>query len=538
MKIVHTLSFHTLRFCLLVSFVIQSCDDHRIPTDPSNLPGLPTSVFYALADNNTVYEMDMREPTKMGNPVGITTLEPDEKLIAIDFRPATGQLFALSDRNVFYTVYIDLNRPSRPSVPLNPQSAVKAPAVVPIYGFDFNPVTDQMRVVSNSGENLLLDPRTGLVDPKTGKASGGATPYVGGIAYSNNYSGATNTTLYGIDTKDDKLVRYENADASAVQAVGDLGADIDEVGGFDISPKSYRSQGREYGIASIRRGNAWELDYVDLATGKLHKLGDLPTGKKILGIAFPTPVAYGLTSDHKLLAFNPVTFTFTKGYIHEKPITGLPQGVSLLGLDFSVEVAPKLVALGSNSTTYEINTVTGTATELYKMKNYSLDLTGNPAFGLDFEPYSNKLYVVSSDRKNYYAINLSLQGSTALVPAFTLNGNPQGLDAIAFSSNYQNMANADNTELFGIDSETGTLYKKSQLTSALTKLGVFAGKMDKMNGFDIGGYIESGYGLMTVDGASRFFIVSTGNGASVSVPFPYANVSGFTLGQNLYNMVP
>jgi hypothetical protein len=382
MKTIHTTFLRTSLF-LFVFVVFQSCDDHRIPTEPNSLPGLPTSVFYALADNNTVYEMDMREPTKMGNPVGITTLEPNEKLIAIDFRPATGQLIALSDRNVFYTVYIDLNRPSRPSVPINPQTAIKAPAVGPVYGFDFNPVTDQMRVVSNLGENLLLDPRTGLVDPKTGKASGVATPYVGAIAYNNNYSGATNTTLYGIDTKEDKLVRYENADASAVQPVGDIEFDIDEVGGFDISPKSYRSQGREYGIASIRRGSTWELDYVDLTTGKLHKLGDLPTGKKILGIAFPTPVAYGLTKEHKLLAFNPVTFTFTKEYIHEKAITGLPQGVSILGIDFSVEIAPKLVALASNSTTYEINTVTGAATELYKMKNYGLDLTGDPGFHVE-----------------------------------------------------------------------------------------------------------------------------------------------------------
>lgn len=543
MKTIHTIPFRSLLVFLLVSVVIQSCDDHRVPTQPSpsqpneipELPGSPASTFYALSDNNTIYELDLRNPQRTGNAIRIETTKPDEKILSIDFRPATGQLFALSDDKVFYSVNISPNRISKP-FPVNRKTEVEADLTASTVSFDFNPVTDQIRLVTSKGENVRLDPASGMLDRQSGNPKGVSTPHVGAVAYSNNYSGATSTSLYGIDTAEDRLVQYGNPDAITLQTVGSLGVDIAEVGGFDIIPKSTRTQGREFGVASVRRGESWELDYVNLTTGKLQKLGNLPEGKKIIGIAFPTSVAYAVTKDHKLLAFNPVDFSYSKETIREKPITGIPAGAYILGFDFTVEVFPRLIAIATDNTVYEINTATGAATPFFTLTIVTLDQRKDPEFGVDVEPFYNRLHVVATNW-SYRYVTLDLNKTSGSASPLTLKGNPQGLDAMAFSNSQLGLAKSTDTDIYGIDSETATFYKKNPDSNELIKTGGFVGPINKANGFDIGGYTENGYALLTSDGATRFYSISLINGNSFSAFFPYTNIIGLTLGQNVYNKV-
>ena len=72
------------------------------------------------------------------------------------------------------------------------------------FGFDFNPTVDRIRVVSDTGQNLRLNPDTGAVAAVDTALNPGA-PNVVGSAYSNNVAGATTTTLYAIDSTTDQL---------------------------------------------------------------------------------------------------------------------------------------------------------------------------------------------------------------------------------------------------------------------------------------------------------------------------------------------
>ncbi|RRA99842.1 DUF4394 domain-containing protein [Larkinella rosea] len=529
MKMIHTIPFRTLCVSLLL-IALQACEDHRAPVNPTSFPDLPGSFFYILTENNLIHELNIKNPKNILNTLQIETRVPGEKIVAIDFRPATGQLYALSNDQSMYSVNVGVTRFAR-SYPVNRKTEVEADMKARTVAFDFNPVTDRFRLITSKGENVQLDPETGWLDKDNGNPKGLATPNVAAVAYANNYSGATQSTLYGIDPVDDKLVRYENADAGTVQTVGALGLDIAEVGGFDISPKTRFE--REFGVAAVRFGNSWEFDYVDLTTGKLQKLGNGPENTKIIDIAIPTPVAYAVTKENKLLSLNPAGSVDEEGDIREKTMTGLPQGVSLLGLDFSAEPFPKLYALATNSRIYEINPGTGKATESCRL-NLTLNLTGDPGFGVDFDPYTNLLRVVTTNNFQF-SIHVGTGQVTDLNP-LTFNGQAKGLTGLAFTNSQVELTRPEDAVLYGMDGKS--LYRKDLTTNALTKVVDFMDTFDNVNGFDIGGYQEMGYAVMTYNGAYKLYKIDLTTGEMGGSSLAYKNISGFTLGYNIINKNP
>jgi hypothetical protein len=112
----------------------------------------------------------------------ITGLPAGVVLDGIDFRPATGDLYALGSDKVVYRV--------------NPATAIavaEGPAFEPMpaalvgdrIGFDFNPTVDKIRVTSDADDNLRLDPDPGsLLAKDTSLTPAGVT--VVGSAYTSS----------------------------------------------------------------------------------------------------------------------------------------------------------------------------------------------------------------------------------------------------------------------------------------------------------------------------------------------------------------
>jgi hypothetical protein len=75
------------------------------------------------------------------------------------------------------------------------------PLTGPVFGVDFDPVANELRIVGLiTGPNLrILNGGTGAVIVDTPLSPD--TPHVVGAAYSNNFAGATSTTLYDIDNQ-------------------------------------------------------------------------------------------------------------------------------------------------------------------------------------------------------------------------------------------------------------------------------------------------------------------------------------------------
>jgi Domain of unknown function (DUF4394) len=216
-----------------------------IPTNP---------VGYGVDNANNLSIFDLNAPG-FAVTKAITGLQAGETVLGMDMRPATGQLYALGSSSRIYTI----NMSSGAAVAVG--TAAFTPALSGTsFGFDFNPTVDRIRVVSNTGQNMRLDPNTGLV-AAVDLALNPGTPAVSSAAYTNNFAGATTTTLYVIDAATDKLYIQTPPNNGTLVEVGSLGINIGADNGFDIGGRT----GKAYGLFSI--GSLTKLYTLDLTTG-------------------------------------------------------------------------------------------------------------------------------------------------------------------------------------------------------------------------------------------------------------------------------
>lgn len=511
----------------ILSLSIYSCDDHRVP--PTG-PSLPDRIFYALSDNNQLHEINIRNTSAPLRSFAVTGLEQGDMLKGIDFRPATGQLYAISSMNNLYHINIKTGDQEGKATRIG--TTPIATTLNGHTGFDFNPTVDRIRVVTSSAQNLRLHPETGAIVPGDSPLNGYPNPMIGAVAYTNSRAGVTaapagaGTTLYDIDPSTDMLYIQNPPNPGGLVPVGPLGLNVQEVGGFDISPDVNPSD--VYPIVSVMFGDKWELDFVDLATGKLQKLGDFPAGVNVTGIAIPPlPVAYALTDSGMLKIFNP-----ENGMEYgTKSIPAIP-GVTLQGIDFR-PANGRLYALGDNSKIYGIDLGSGAVTELASLKladNTPVMLSGT-YFGVDFNPVADRLRVVSDNGQNL-RINVT-DGVTTVDQPLKIGaaGPTPFITAVAYTNSYPGTAT---TTLFDIDSQSNTLYIQTPPNNGIQTdpkpLGI---DVNPGIGFDIGSISGKGYAIFTVGPNTSFYTVDLTTGATTH-KFPYSGpVRGLAVGFGL-----
>jgi hypothetical protein len=162
-------------------------------------------------------------------PIG--GLGVNEDVVGIDFRPATGQLYGLVRDSVTTGLrIITINVATGATGSIANLGALFAGTN---FGFDFNPTVDRIRITSDADINLSVNPDNGSATIQASLNPG--DPNVVGSAYTNNFVGATTTSLYAIDSGDDSL-KLQNPPASGtLTPVGSLGVDTTGNVGFDIS---------------------------------------------------------------------------------------------------------------------------------------------------------------------------------------------------------------------------------------------------------------------------------------------------------------
>ena len=273
--------------------------------------------------------------------LSVTGLQSGETLMAIDFRPATGQLYGLGSTSRIYT--INLASGLATAIGANPFT----PAISGgIAGFDFNPTVDRIRLVTGTGQNIRLHPETGAAAAVDSDLNPGS-PNVNAVAYTNSFAGASSTTLFDIDIASQKLFMQDPPNDGKLVEVGPLGITPTDEGGFDISADNY------FALASLTVNGINGLYQVDLNKGNATHLGNFSEG--IIGLAIPTnPVAYSVDGSNNLIIFD---FTKSNAFV-SKPITGLQMSETILGIDMR-PLTGQLYALGSSSRLYTINMATG-----------------------------------------------------------------------------------------------------------------------------------------------------------------------------------
>lgn len=213
-------------------------------------------------------------------------------LVGISFRPLTRQLYGLGV-NGNTTSLFAIDPESGATTPVGSQTLPAGVTIVPanVFGFDFQPVADRLRVVDNlpsdSGPNLnnfRLNPNNGaFVAADTDLDFGGLPGNEGEgplatIAYDRNLLGATATTLFGIVAGGDRLVRLGGVDGTPspnggkLTSIGPLGVDVSTNAGLDIDPATGEA------FAILQSAGQSGLYGIDLSTGAATPIGKLAGG--------------------------------------------------------------------------------------------------------------------------------------------------------------------------------------------------------------------------------------------------------------------
>lgn len=480
-------------------FTISSCKKG----DPIiNLPLLgPNQEFYALADNNLL-KFNAGNIKTAASQVAVTGLiASTEKLLSIDFRPATGELYAVSNASIIYV--IDATSGKARAI----TSTTFTPSLAgDVVSLDFNPVVDRIRIVTNTGQNLRLNPETGLVVATDGAIN---NSNINGIAYNNNYAGAETTTLYDIDFAAKVLYKQDPPNNGTLVKVGDLQLDLGTNVSFDISADGKNA------LAIGKTSAQHHLYTINLATGLAELVGRFPSNLNIQGIAMPVnQMAYAVSAN------NLQVINLTKPSIVNEAITGLQSGETILGMDMR-PLNGQLYALGSTSRLYTVNIGTGAFTEVGLL---STALSGT-SFGFDFNPVSDLIRVVSNTGQN-----LRVAPTTAAV---TVDANittaSATLSAAAYTNNFKG---ATATALYFIDHTTDKLYSQGANTGILTAIGDLKVNIESANGFDVISTTTTNiaYGIFTVEGKNAIYRIDLATGTATVNRELDAAVTAFTLG--------
>jgi hypothetical protein len=488
--------------------ITSSCkkDRNMEPTQVEVLVPGPNVTVYAVRQDNKLISFNAQ--TGAGtNPVDITGMQTGETMLAIDFRPATGQLYGVSSGSRIYIINpVSGAARAVSTTPFTP--AIDGTAV----GFDFNPTVDRIRLVTSNGQNLRLNPETGGVAATDGSINGATGVKISSAAYTENKAGAATTVLFDIDAVTRKLYKQDPPNNGTLVEVGNLGVEATEVADFDISP-----DGRAV-LAPITVGGNQGLYLVDLTTGKASKSATFSV--KVLSLAIPTEkVAYAVTTNNELLIFNPDSPTPVT-----KPITGIQTGEAIVGIDFR-PVNGQLYALGSTSRLYTINASSGAAAAVGSVP-FSTLLAGT-SFGFDFNPTVDRIRVVSNTGQNL-RLNPN-DGALAFVDGPLTVAN-QFVNGAAYTNNF---AGATTTVLFDINSQNSRLFRQDPPNDGtLVDVGPLGVTVDAANGFDIGSTSNMAYAVLTVGTTTRIYTINLANGtatATAAAPFTQT-IRGFTLG--------
>ncbi|MEO7215477.1 DUF4394 domain-containing protein [Mucilaginibacter sp.] len=495
-------------FILLASSCKNDTGPFPTPVVTEETDG-PDVNFFALTNDNRLLTLNAKNVATIVATAPITGLQSGETLLAMDFRPATGQLYAVGSTSRLYII----------NTTTGVARAVSATAFTPaittsIYGagFDFNPTVDRIRYVGYNGQNLRLNPETGTVAATDGTISGSTlAPGVSAVAYTQNRAGAASTVLFDIDLNNDKLYKQDPPNDGKLVEVGALTVNAEATGGFDISPDGSKA------LAILTVASKQGLYTIDLTTGKAVRVkNNLPAN--IIGLAIPTePVAYAVTANTELAIFNPATPTPVL-----KAIIGLQAGETILGVDMR-PVNGQLYALGSTSRLYTLNASSGVATQV-GTGTLTTPLLGT-AFGFDFNPTVDRIRVVSN-----LGQNLRLNPNDGAVAAVDLAINPitSSVSAAAYTNNF---AGATATVLFDIDASAGRLVKQDPPNNGtLVDVGALGVTASTANGFDIGSTSGTAYAVLTVGGVTKIYTINLTSGAATAGATLTGNFSGFTLG--------
>jgi len=376
-----------------------------------------------ITDGNQLFTMaSAAAPGTVSTPMAITGLASGQTIAGLDYRPATGDLYALgyNSSNGESQLY-RVNVTTGALTAVNTTPVVLALGTGPV-GFDFNPTVDRIRVVGANRRNYRLNPNNGAIaatDTDLGYAltdvNGLNQASIVAVAYTNSYPGLTTTALYDYDQNLNVLSLQNPPNNGTLNTIGASGFTVSTATqnvDMDIQYNPSTRTNTAYLTARVGSGSN-ALYTINPATGAATLIGSIGLNVKNIAIqpyAIPAPGAlsgqlvYALISGTRtMISFDSQNPRQLRSLVN---ITGVDTAMIIAGMDFRPSNG-MLYALGYQLGAnpryhlYTINTSTGAATAVNTGSMDTLGLGNTANIGFDFNPTVDLIRIVSTLGANY-----------------------------------------------------------------------------------------------------------------------------------------
>lgn len=373
-------------------------------------------LVYITGNNKIGVITDPSTPSEITGPFNITGLPAGQTIEGIDYRPRTGELYAIGyNANTQEAQLYVINQTSAFATAIGTANVLALTAGQ--IGFDFNPTVDRIRLTSSNGANYRLHPSTGLVVATDGTLAYAASDTnnaevssISTVAYTRSYIGSESTTLYDIDLNLNILTSQVPPNNGTLNTIGvlNLALNHNSTIGMDIYYDGVNNVETAYLTANT--GSLSDSLYtLDLVTGTVSNWGQIGNGMAIRDIAavikrtLPSVSgleAYALTAAGNLIVFDSENPRIIRNWT---PISGITAGQQVLGLDFRPATS-ELYAFGydrpfSQYQLYTIDLATGSATAVNATPiGIELDTA---IIGFDFNPVVDRIRVAGAHGENY-----------------------------------------------------------------------------------------------------------------------------------------
>jgi hypothetical protein len=200
--------------------------------------------------------------------------------------------------------------------------------------------------------------------------------------------------------------------------------------------------------------------------------------------------------------------------LSKKAITGLPDGVSLVGIDFRPKNGD-LYGIGSDDVVYRVNPRTAIALAVGAAP---FGVTTGSFFGVDFNPVPDKIRIVSDANEN---LRVNPDNGTLTLADMPING-PQADENVvhaAYTNSSFSVTPPMGTTLYVIDSANDTLYVQNPPNDGTLTMPVALNvNVTNVGGFDIAGVNNRGFfAKQRSGGGSSLYKLDVTTGAATSL---------------------
>lgn len=443
---------------------------------PATTPAQPVGELLALTENNRLVSFNSSLPQRLCTDAPVNGLQGNEVVLGIDTRPADRNVYALTDAARLYTV-----NAATGTVAL--KATLRAAAGDMTQPFqsldggnitvDVSPVADGLRVLSSNGQNLRVVMDTG--DTFTDDQLNPAGSSITAAAYTNSFAGTAKSTLYVIDTANDRLQIQggrapSNPNGGNLTTVGPLAitGDVQAIAGLDINAVNNTA----FAAFNVGTATTSDLHRINLMSGMATRVGPIGSMNRIRALTHsnvPQATLFGVTRDQRLVSFK-VT---TPGTLDTSlPIAGMQGGEQVLGFDLRPSNG-LIYLLTDAGRLYTIDPVTAQARLGATMTPNAGDpfmrLIGS-TFGVDFSPTADALRLITDAEQNLAVVVDTGATSTATSLRRIQAENDRPAPDVIASAYTNNYAGTGDTTLYNVDLATNTLLSQKPANNGIVAI--------------------------------------------------------------------